>query len=335
MRFVICGAGAIGGVLGGQLAKAGFAVIFIDTIPEHVAAINAHGLQLKGVHGTHTLAIPAVLQATAVDFRPDDVIFLAVKAFHCAAAAAALRRATTLELPIFCAQNGVVNEEIAARYFRQVNGVMVLIGATRLVPGEVVHTGNGPVGIGTYPAGLSHTAHKVAAALDATDLPVYTTAHIGRAKWNKLLINLNNATLGVTGLATQAAIADAATRLWMADVWEEGAGVLQAAGIRYEGPPGMGAIEDRIRELRDSTMPPSGPVHDGPTGRTSLWQDLYHRRGQVEAEYLNGEIVRLGRQYGVPTPYNSLLLELITEMAVARALPGTYTVQQLWTRLQH
>ena len=69
-------------------------------------------------------------------------------------------------------------------------------------------------------------------------------------------------------------------------------------------------------------------------GRTSLWQDLYHRRGEVEAEYLNGEIVRLGRQYGVPTPYNSLLLELITKLAVARALPGTYTVQQLRERLR-
>jgi 2-dehydropantoate 2-reductase len=54
----------------------------------------------------------------------------------------------------------------------------------------------------------------------------------------------------------------------------------------------------------------------------------------VEAAYLNGEIVRLGRQYGVPTPYNSLLLELSTEMAVAYALPGTYTVQQLWTRVR-
>jgi 2-dehydropantoate 2-reductase len=334
MRFVICGAGAVGGVLGGQLAKAGFPVILIDKLPEHVAAINAHGLRLQGVHGTHTLAIPAVRQATAVDFRPDDVLFLAVKAFHCAAAAAELRRATTLELPVFCAQNGVANEAIAARYFRQVHGVMVLIGAKRLVPGEVVHTGNGPLGIGTYPAGLSHTARQVAAALDATDLPVYTTAHIGRAKWNKLLINLNSATLGVTGLATQAATADATTRLWMAAVWEEGARVLQAAGIAYEGPPGMGAIEDRIGELRDSAMPPSMPVDEAHAGRSSLWQDLYHRRGQVEAAYLNGEIVRLGRQYGVPTPYNSLLLGLITEMAVTRALPGTYTVQQLWQRVR-
>jgi 2-dehydropantoate 2-reductase len=335
MRFVVCGAGAIGGVLGGQLAKAGFAVLFIDKIPEHVAAINTHGLRLKGVHGAHTLAIPAVLQASAVDFHADDVLILAVKSFHCAAAAAELRRATTLEVPIFCAQNSVANENIAARYFQHVNGLMVLIGAKRLVPGEVVHTGNGPVGIGTYPVGLSQAAHHVAAALQETDLPIYTTEHIGRAKWHKLLLNLNNATLGLTGLTTQEATADAAVRLWMADVWEEGASVLQAAGIAYEGPPGFGAIEDCVRELRDSPMPPYVPVDDEYTGRSSLWQDLYHRRGQVEAEYLNGEIVRLGRQYGIPTPYNSLLLDLTTAMAATRALPGTHTVQQLRECLRH
>jgi 2-dehydropantoate 2-reductase len=334
MRFVICGAGAIGGVLGGQLAKAGFAVIFIDKLSEHVAAINTHGLQLKGVHGTHRLTIPAVLQASAVDFRPDDVLVLAVKSFHCAPAVAELRRATTLELPIFCAQNGVANESIAARSFQNVHGLMVLIGAKRLVPGEVVHTGNGPVGIGTYPTGLSQTAQEVAAALDETDLPVYTTTRIGQAKWNKLLINLNNATLGLTGLATQEAAAHPATRLWMAAVWAEGARVLQAAGIAYVGPPGMGPIEDRIRELRDSNMVAYVPVDDVDMGRSSLWQDLYHRRGEVEAECLNGEIVRLGRQHGVPTPYNSLLLDLSTAMAVAREPPGKYTVQQLWERIQ-
>jgi 2-dehydropantoate 2-reductase len=263
------------------------------------------------------------------------VLVLAVKSFHCAAAVVELRRATTLELPIFCAQNGVTNEGITARYFQQVHGVMVLIGAKRLVPGTVVHTGNGPVGIGTYPGGLSQAAQYVAIALQETDLPIYTTEHIDRAKWNKLLLNLNNATLGLTGLATQEATADAAARVWMADVWEEGARVLQAAGIAYEGPPGMGAIEERIRELRDNPVPPYVPVDDERTGRSSLWQDLYHRRRQVEAEYLNGEIVRLGRRCGVPTPYNSLLLELSTAMAVAGALPGTHTVQQLRQHLRH
>jgi len=75
-------------------------------------------------------------------------------------------------------------------------------------------------------------------------------------------------------------------------------------------------------------------VDDEIKGRASLWQDLYHRRGAAEADYFNGEIVRLGRQYGVPTPYNSLLLELIKEMAAARELPGKYTVQQLRARLR-
>ena len=228
MRFILCGAGAIGGVLGGQLAKAGFDVLYIDKIPAHVQAINQHGLQLRGVHGNHTLRIPAVMQASAIAFRPDDVIFMAVKSFHCDAAAAELRRATELELPIFCAQNGMANEGTVARYFHNVHGMMVLIGAKRLEPGVVVHTGNGPVGLGTYPEGLSQVAEDVAAALEATDLPMYTTEHIGQHKWHKMLLNLNNATMGLTGFSIQEGWAHAAGRLWMADVWEEGARVLDS-----------------------------------------------------------------------------------------------------------
>ena len=73
MRFVMCGAGAIGGVIGGQLAKAGFDVVFIDRLQDHVDAINRDGLRLKGVHGSHTLRVPAVSQASDVRFGPDDV----------------------------------------------------------------------------------------------------------------------------------------------------------------------------------------------------------------------------------------------------------------------
>jgi 2-dehydropantoate 2-reductase len=115
----------------------------------------------------------------------------------------------------------------------------------------------------------------------------------------------------------------------MAEVYEEGARVLQAAGIQYEGPPGMGPIEERIRELRDAKFQPGVPAEDELKGRASLWQDLYHRRGEVEADYFNGEIERLGRQHNVPTPYNSLSVELIKAMAAARELPGKYTIAQL------
>ena len=334
MRFIMCGAGAIGGVLGCQLAKAGFEVLFIDKIPEHVEAINQHGLQLKGVHGHATLNVPAVMQANEVDFTDQDVIFLAVKSQHSDAAAAELRQAAGRELPIFCAQNGVRNEETVARHFQQVNGVMVLISAKRLLPGEVVHTGNGPVGVGTFPRGLSQAAQDVAAALEQTDLPIYTTENITAAKWNKMLMNLNNATMGLTGMASQEARAHPETRLWLADVFEEGASVLNEVGIAYEGPPGMGAIEERIRELRNLDLRPEVPEDEELKSRASLWQDLYHQRGEVEADYFNGEIVRLGQEHHIPTPYSRVLLELIKEMAAARELPGKYTIAQLREHLR-
>jgi 2-dehydropantoate 2-reductase len=334
MRFVICGAGAIGGVIGGQLAKAGKDVMFIEKLQDHGDALRQNGLQLRGVHGNHTLRIPVATQASEIEFRPDDAIFLAVKSFHSDAACQELRQATSLELPIFCSQNGVRNEETAANYFQNVNGVMVLIGAKRLEPGVVVQTGNGPVGVGTFPEGLSQAAKDVAAALDETDLPVYTTDQVAKHKWNKMLINLNNASMGLTGFASQEARVDATSRLWLADVYEEGARVLQAAGIEYEGPPGMGPIEERIRELRNLNFDPGVPEEDELKGRASLWQDLYHQRGEVEADYFNGEIVRLGRQYNVPTPYSSLLVDLIKDMAAGRELPGKYTIEQLRDLLQ-
>ncbi|ETX08926.1 ketopantoate reductase family protein [Candidatus Entotheonella palauensis] len=334
MRFIICGAGAIGGVIGGQLAKAGNDVIFIDKDESHVEALRQKGLQLRGVHGNHTIPVHVVTQASEIDFRADDAIFLAVKSFHSDAACRELRQATSLQLPIFCSQNGVRNEETAATYFDHVNGVMVLIGSKRLEPGVVVQTGNGPVGVGTYPEGLSQAAKDVAAALDGTDLPIYTTDRIARHKWNKMLVNLNNATMGLTGLASQEARADPEARLWMADVYEEGARVLRAAGIQYEGPPDMGPIEDRISELRDLNFDPGVPTDDELKGRASLWQDLYHQRGEVEADYFNGEIVNLGRQHNVPTPHCSLLVDLIKEMAAARELPGKYNLRQLRDLLQ-
>jgi 2-dehydropantoate 2-reductase len=333
MRFVMLGAGAIGGVIGGQLAKAGLDVVFVDTLREHVEAIDRHGLRLNGVHGSHVLRVPATTEVGAVGPRDGDVVLVTVKSFHTDAALAGLRRTTGLELPIFCAQNGVRNEEVAQRYFRNVNGVMVLIGAKRLVPGEVVQTSKGPLGIGTWPSGLSGEARQVAEALGKTDLPVYTTEEITLHKWNKMVVNLNNATIGLIGLSGDEARADAEVRAFMADVYEEGVRVLRTAGIPFEGPPGLGSVEERIRDLRRPDVTVEIPADEEAKHRPSLWQDLHHRSGQVEADAFNGEIVRLGRQHGVPTPYSSLLLELITEMAARREPPGKYTIADLRARL--
>jgi 2-dehydropantoate 2-reductase len=332
MRFVMLGAGAIGGVVGGQLAKAGFDVLFVDPLREHVDAINRNGLHLRGVHGHHVLRAPAVTELAAASLGAEDVVICSVKSYHMDAAMQGLRRATPLEIPVFCAQNGIRNEEVAARYFREVHGVMVLIGAKRLVPGEVVHTSAGPLGIGRWPSGPSEAAEEVTRAVGKTDLPAYVTEEIAVHKWNKMAINLNNATFGLLGLSGQEAQADPEVRAFLADVYEEGVRVLRAASIRFEGPPGS-SIEDRIRSLRGPATGATVPAEEEPRHRPSLWQDLYHGGGQVEADWFNGEIVRLGQAHGVATPYSALLLELITDMARRRERPGRYTLKDLRARL--
>jgi 2-dehydropantoate 2-reductase len=332
MRFVMLGAGAIGGVVGGQLAKAGLDVLFVDPLREHVDAINKHGLHLRGVHGHHVLRVPAVTDVGAVSFRDGDVVVCTVKSYHMDGAVRALRQVSPPELPVFCAQNGIRNEEVAARYFPNVHGVMVLIGAKRLIPGEVVHTGAGPLGVGRWPSGLSEVDHAVVQAVAKTDIPAYATEEIGVHKWNKMAINLNNATFGLLGLSGQEAQADPEVRAFMADVYEEGVRVLRAAGIRFEGPPGS-SIEDRIRNLRAPTTQVTVPPDEEPRHRPSLWQDLHHGGGQVEADWFNGEIVRLGLAHGVATPYNRLLLDLISEMARGRERPGRYALRDLRARL--
>src|SRR5262249_22022768 len=150
-------------------------------------------------------------------------------------------------------------EETAARAFRDVHGMLVEIGATRLSPGEVVHTVEGFLGVGTFPAGIGPAAARVIDALGKTDLTVYPTDRIVPVKWNKLLDNLNNATAGLTGLSGSELRLDPEIRRWMADVSEEGARVLTTAGIAYAPLPGMSAIEHRIEELRSS----------GPTASTA------------------------------------------------------------------
>jgi 2-dehydropantoate 2-reductase len=330
MRFIMVGAGAIGGTLGGNLARAGYDVLFIEPWTEHRQAINTRGLVVRGVSGLHTLRVPAVGRAEEVRLRDDDLLFMAVKSYHTPEAASVIREVTSLELPVFCSQNGVRNEEVVAQYFRHTHGVMLLIGAKVLNPGEVIHTSWGPIGIGRFPEGVDDADLAVAAALEKAGFKVYTSGSIMRSKWNKLLLNLNNASHGLTGLSGQEARNDPVMRQILTAVFEEGARVLRAAGIDFEPPPGEPSVDERIREMRSPDyLPPKIPEGEELKGRPSLWQDLYHKRGRAEDDYFNGEIARVAKQAGTSAPINAKLLELCTAVAEAKEPPGKYTPEEL------
>lgn len=315
MRFIIYGAGAIGGVIGGHLSRVGHPVVLIGR-PGHVQAIRAHGLRLVTPTGTYTLSIPAVTSPAEIDLRPDDVILLCVKGQNTTEALEDLA-AVSDDVPVFCVQNGVRNEALAAERVERVYGVMVRVGGVYLRDGEVMARRDPPgwLIMGRYPTGVDATVQAVAASLRAAGFMVKVTPDVMPYKWGKLMGNLANAIGAITNARGPEVeqIARAARA--------EAARLLEQAGIRWI------SHEELAREWAEITIPPRGTLQL--EAQSSTWQSLARRQGSVETDFLNGEIVRLAESLGTRAPINEGLLRITLEMAERRELPGKYTPQEL------
>ncbi|MEK7353952.1 MAG: 2-dehydropantoate 2-reductase [Chloroflexota bacterium] len=315
MKIVIYGAGAIGSAVGGYLWRVGHDVVLIGR-PGHVKAIDEHGLRLVTPTGTHIIRLPAVTNPNQVGFSPDDVVFLCVKGQNTEEALRDLS-ALTKEVAVFCFQNGVRNEEIAAGYFARVYGVMVRAGAVFLTNGEVVSRRDPPGSLvmGCYPQGTDQLAEDVAGKLRSSGYSVLITPYIMPYKYGKLMTNIANAVRAITD--TTGEEVDVLSRV----VRHEFRDLLIKAGIRWALPG------EPAGERSAPTSPP--PARADPESQSSTWQSLTRRQGSVETEFLNGEVVRLAEKLGERAPINEGLLRICKEMAANREPPGKYTPNQL------
>jgi 2-dehydropantoate 2-reductase len=139
-----------------------------------------------------------------------------------------------------------------------------------------------------------------------------------RSKYRKLIMNLGNAIEAASGTAARS------TDLY-ARAAAEGEAVLAAAGIDAASPE-----EDAARRGDLMRMQPIGGDR---RGGGSSWQSLARGTGAIEVDYLNGEIVLLGREHGVPTPLNAGLQRVANRLARDRVAPGSMTVEQLEAEL--
>ncbi|GAB2716852.1 ketopantoate reductase family protein [Streptomyces bullii] len=331
MRYVIIGAGAVGGVVGGRLAQAGHEVVLVARGAHH-DALREHGLRLRVPEGESTYRLPVVDGPGALgELRPDDVLVLAVKTQDTDAALRAWGPApvrgggtAAAQLPLVCAQNGVESQRLALRRFRRVYGVCVWLPATHVEPGVVSAAGTPLTGIlhlGRHPHGTDDTARLVAADLETARFEAPVVPDVARWQYAKLLGNLGNALEAVAGPVDS----DAARALY-ARVRAEGEAVLDAAGVAY-------VSEAEQREARGDKVR-LVPLDGVPRGGGSSWQSLSRGTGTIEADYLNGEIVLLGRLHGVPTPLNELLQHLANTFALERRAPGSMPVAELVRRAE-
>src|SRR5260370_15474968 len=112
MRFVVFGAGAVGGVIGARLFEHGREVVAIAR-GAHFEAVRDNGLHLVDPDGKVTLPIPVVDDPARIDWRADDVVLVTTKSQDSTGAFNALAAAVGYAVPVVCAQNGVDNERIA------------------------------------------------------------------------------------------------------------------------------------------------------------------------------------------------------------------------------
>lgn len=316
MRFIIYGTGAIGGTFAARLALSGYNITGIARGP-HLAAIKDAGLTLRTPADTHVVSLDCVADPGEIDFKPDDVIFLTMKTQDTPAALARLRAAGVKEQAIVCAQNGVANERFALRLFPNVYGMMMLMPATHMVPGEVNAFGvpkYGVLDIGRYPAGDDALAERMATALNASGFAACTSADVMQSKYTKLLMNLGNIVHAVMDKG------EASTAL-TGKVRAEGAAVLRAAGIAFNTQDSRSETDIQEKDI-------AGVDRIG----SSSAQSLARNAGSIETDYLNGEIVLLGRLNGVETPANAYLTRLAQDLVSGRVKRADISAEQISAR---
>jgi 2-dehydropantoate 2-reductase len=316
MRIIVYGVGAIGGTVAAALALSGQPVIGLAR-GSQLAALRANGLLLRTPDKTDRAVFPCVGDPNEIDFRPDDIVLLTMKTQDTIPALERLRAAGVVEQPIFCVQNGVANERFALRLFPEVHGVTVMMPATLSAPGEVGAFStprHGIFDIGRYPSGSNEHDTRLARALEAANIAAFVTSDVMQSKYGKLLLNLGNIVEAALGV-------DAERKRYTALLRREAEAVLQAAGIAWQD---VGASDPR-REALMRSAPIEGVARSG--GSTT--QSLARGAGSVETDYLNGEVVLLGRLYDVPVPANTYFLDLSARMVREKLKPGAIPVAEV------
>jgi 2-dehydropantoate 2-reductase len=319
VRYVVYGAGAVGGVIAGHLHAAGREVVLVAR-GEHLARIRQRGLVVDSHAERYVVDAPAADGAAGLEWTDNTVVLLCVKAQHTAAALDDLVAHAPPDASVVSAQNGVSNERAILRLFEHAYAITVMLPASHLEPGVVVqkcHPTPGILDIGRVPSGVDPLCDSLAADFRAAGFESVPRPDIMAWKHRKLLMNLGN---GIDALCPPSAAAD--------DLEDrarsEGEAVLVAAGVPLVSAEADLARRGDILRPRPTGQPPRGG---------STWQSISRASGSVEIDHLAGEIVLLGRLHGVPTPVNALIQRATHELLRSGGAPRSLAAEDLLAQL--
>jgi 2-dehydropantoate 2-reductase len=330
VKFTIVGAGAVGGSLGAFLSRAGHEIVLVDSVAEHVEAINARGLQLEGVEPmtAHVRALlPDQLQA------PLGTVVLAVKSHHTETAMLPVAPLLGTDEYVVSLQNGLEESKIARAVGEaRTIGAFITTGAHYEGPGRLFFGGAGSIRLGELDGRTTPRLQALCAALN-TYQPAEVTDNVLGYLWGKLA-------LGCVYFATALVdvdfleIIDCPEYLpLLTDIGAEAVAVAQARAVRLETFDNFDANTLRL----GMSLSQANAVWEGERAfwrtlevrRTGIWRDLAIRKRKTEAEGQLGVLIEEAEAVGVAVPRNRAVYRLIQEIECGERGFGWHNLDEI------
>lgn len=319
MTVTVVGAGAIGGVTGAALARAGHEVLLVDQAADHVAAMNVDGLTIVSPDGAWTVPVRAITPGTLPATL--DLVLLAVKAHHTATALDTIAPRLSARGAVVSLQNGLNEPLIAARVgAARTVGCLVNWAADWVAPGRIQHGGAGTFALGELDGELSPRVKELAELLGAVT-PTQVTQNIWGFKWAKHVYGaLLVATALVDAHVYEVVERSPAIQRTLVALVAEGMAVAEAEGVRLAAFDEFDPAWYRAGRTGDvgavaRAMAAIATFYRAHTKtKTGIWRDLAVRKRKTEVEAHLGATLERGERHGLAAPLTRRLLELIGEL---------------------
>jgi 2-dehydropantoate 2-reductase len=327
---LVVGAGAIGGVTAAKMKGGVRRVTVLDSDEEHVARMRDPGLLLDDLGEECRVRLDAHPGPGDLG-EPFDFALVTLKAPHLEAALGPLVERGLAETYVSLG-NGLVQDRIA-RIVGDDNLVVGTVewGATNLGAGHLARTTRAPFVIGEPDGETRDRTHLLAGAL-GTVFDVRITGNIGGQVWSKLLVNSAFSGLGaISGLLYRDVVADPAGREAALAVWREGYDVGMAQGLKLDKVLGVPAESLVVRGPDDRQKADEAlEIAMGYAGATkaSMLQDL-EKGAKTEVDVINGGVVERGKEYGVESPFNERVVEIMHAMERGGRQPDRDVFEEL------
>lgn len=326
-RIVFMGAGAVGGYVGGHLARAGEDVTLVDPWPEHIEHIKRHGIHLSGTQGEHTVRVGALHlhEVQRLLKEPPDIAFICVKSYDTEWVTMLIQQYLTPGGFVVSLQNSI-NEDRIARivgWGRVVGCIASTIGVDAYQAGHVVRTMQ-PGGsaytvfrVGEVHGRVTARVQEVVRMLSAVDSAKATTNLWGE-RWTKLTVNaMSNGISAATGMTGRAMIEDETARRVTVRLAGEAVRIGQALGYTLETIRGLaaerwvaaaGGDSEAKADIERVLLQDLARMTEG--GRPSTGQDIVKGR-RTEIDFINGLVAAKGNEIGIPAPSHAAVAQLV------------------------